>query len=447
MDIEEKVLQEIKPTPEEERGIMEAAERLLREAKQVISDMNLDAEPILVGSVAKGTFLKNPDLDVFIMFPSDTPQDILESKGLEIGKKLIKDGRENYAEHPYINGTFMGYEVDLVPCYRIEDTGRRMSAVDRTPFHTEYVTEHMNEEQKDQSRLLKAFMKGIGVYGAEAEIEGFSGYLVELLIIYYGSFRDVLEASHSWKRGTRLHLGNDTGKKLNGPFIFIDPVDSKRNVASALSVDSYATFIHAASEYLEDPDRRFFFPPEREPMPASKLTAEAERRGTHIFGILIGRPELVDDIIFPQIKKSRRIVSQRLNDAGFNVINSGYTVYDSEILFMFEVEISVISSVKRHYGPPVWNPNASDFREKWRKYLLKIDSGRWVAYTERGYSTPEEYLKKTLHEHNIGKDLREEAKKGFSMLSMEEIAEKHALSLTEMLFPLFPWERTPHQAL
>ena len=68
MDIEEEVLVRIKPSPEEEGRIREAAQELVERAKAIISEMGLKAEPIIVGSVAKGTFLKDPDLDIFIMF-------------------------------------------------------------------------------------------------------------------------------------------------------------------------------------------------------------------------------------------------------------------------------------------------------------------------------------------------------------------------------------------
>jgi tRNA nucleotidyltransferase (CCA-adding enzyme) len=43
-------------------------------------------------------------------------------------------------------------------------------------------------------RLLKKFMKGTGVYGAEIKIGGFSGYLCELLILKYRSFAQTIEA-------------------------------------------------------------------------------------------------------------------------------------------------------------------------------------------------------------------------------------------------------------
>jgi len=441
MDVEEKVLERIKPDAEEERSIREAAEELVSMAERLISENGMDATPIIVGSVAKGTFLKDPDLDIFIMFPMDMPREEMEKNGLELGRKLIPDGRENYAEHPYIHGTFRGYEVDIVPCYRITDSSRKMSAVDRTPFHTRFVAEHMSDDQKDEARLLKAFMKGVGVYGAEAEIEGFSGYLVELLIIRYGSFRQVLEASRSWKRGTRLHLGNDAGNRFDTPLVFIDPVDPKRNVASALSPETYALFIHAASEYLREPGTQFFFPCERRPEDAGRITDEVRRRGTHIMGVSMYRPDLVGDVLFPQVKKGRRILSQRLNDMGFNVINSHYMVGKSEILYIFEMEVSRLPRIKRHFGPPVWNENSRKFLDKWKGSPLVIDSGRWVAYIERDATTPEEYLERSMHEHNLGKDLSEVAKKSFSILSLEEIAEKYPLAITEMLFPLFPWER------
>ncbi len=440
MDIEEEVLRKIKPTPEEERKIKEAAQELVERARAVISEMGLKAEPTIVGSVAKGTFLKDPDLDIFIMFPVETPREELEKKGLEIGKRLVPDGRENYAEHPYIHGTFKGYEVDVVPCYHITDGSHKMSAVDRTPFHTKYVMENMSEGQRDEARLLKAFMKGVGTYGAEAEIEGFSGYLVELLTIYYGSFIEVLRGARSWKRGTRLHLGNDAGNRFDTPLIFIDPVDPKRNVASALSPETYALFIYAASEYLKGPGMQFFFPKERKAKERDEIMAEVERRGTHIFGVSIPRPDLVPDVLFPQIKKGRRTLSQRLNDMGFNVIDSKYRAYGSEILYIFELEIGRLPAVKRHFGPPVWNENSPRFREKWEGYPMKIDSGRWVAYIEREHITPEEYLKATITEHNLGKDLSDSAKQGFKILSLKELTSSHALPLTEMLFPLFPWE-------
>lgn len=439
MSLEEEVLEKIKPTAEERTNIRSLADELLERSSSIISKLGIDAEPMLVGSVAKGTYLKNPDIDIFIGFPPETPREELEKRGLEVGKMLI-GGRENYAEHPYIHGTYKGFEVDVVPCYRIEDGSRRMSAVDRTPFHTEYIKKHLKEQQKDEVILLKQFMKGIGVYGAEAEIEGFSGYLAELLVLYYGSFRGVLEGSLGWKRGHRLCLSEDYGNKFDGALIFVDPVDHRRNVASALSADSMALFIYAASEYLKKPDIRFFFPNKRRPESPESLIKEVKRKGTHLIGLEISKPDLVPDVLFPQIKKAKRVISQRLNDAGFTVLNSTYSVSDDNIVFAFELEVGILPSVRNHYGPPVWNEQSENFLKKWKEYRLRIESGRWLAQVPRGYTHPRDYLDGKIREWNLGKDLNEVLKDGYEIIGDEGLTKKYPEMLTELLFPAFPWE-------
>ena len=46
---------------------------------------------------------------------------------------------ERYAEHPYVNAIFDGFEVDLVPAFGVESAASIKSAVDRTPFHNNYI--------------------------------------------------------------------------------------------------------------------------------------------------------------------------------------------------------------------------------------------------------------------------------------------------------------------
>ena len=56
-----------------------------------------------------------------------------------IGKELLTDTEESYAEHPYIRGYYKDYYIEIVPCYKIEKSSQKLSAVDRTPLHTDYV--------------------------------------------------------------------------------------------------------------------------------------------------------------------------------------------------------------------------------------------------------------------------------------------------------------------
>ncbi|HQQ25676.1 MAG TPA: nucleotidyltransferase domain-containing protein, partial [Methanomassiliicoccales archaeon] len=176
MSLEEEVLRKLRPRAGTVRRLEEAVERLKRSTDASISRSGLDLRTMLVGSVAKGTYVGEPDIDLFVLFPEDVERKDLERVGLRIGQEVL-GGETRYAEHPYTHGEMDGFEVDLVPCYEVKDASQIRSAVDRTPFHTRFVLSHLDDGKRDQVLLLKQFMKGIGVYGAEAKVQGFSGYL------------------------------------------------------------------------------------------------------------------------------------------------------------------------------------------------------------------------------------------------------------------------------
>src|SRR5437016_12270614 len=192
---------------------------------------------------------------------------------------MLEKGTHLYAEHPYTRGWYGGFEVEIVPCYRITDASQRMSAVDRTPLHVDYVLGRVKDGQTDEIRLLKAWAEGIGVYGAEAKILGFSGYLCELLVLKYGTFRGVLEGSLAWRPGNVLEFDRPPARTFTEPLVVVDPVDPNRNVASAVGVEQMATFVHAARASLQAPGERFFFPRSLKPLPLPKLRALARKRG------------------------------------------------------------------------------------------------------------------------------------------------------------------------
>src|SRR5436305_419184 len=256
---EDGILRKILPSPEEDRRIQGVVSDVMRILETKIAAKGLAAKPLLVGSVAKGVHLTGTEIDIFVTFPPDTPREVLEREGLALGDVLERPVRM-YAEHPYTRGWYGGFEVEIVPWYRITHATQRMSAVDRTPLHVDYVLGHVKEGQTKEVRLLKAWAEGIGVYGAEAKVLGFSGYLCELLILKYASFRGVLDSSLSWRPGTVIVLEGPPARTFPEPLIVVDPVDPNRNVASAVGIEQLATFVHAAREYLASPSERFFFP-------------------------------------------------------------------------------------------------------------------------------------------------------------------------------------------
>jgi len=225
---------------------------------------------LIAGSAARGTFLQDRlDVDLFLLFPPDLSRDRLREEGLALGRAVLSNPETRYAEHPYLRGTFEGFTVDAVPGFAIRDPSHPLSPVDRTPFHQEYLASRETPELVDQVRLAKQFFRSLGVYGSEARTEGFSGYLVELLVIRFGSLRALLLAARDWRIPVRLAEPGKEPPRLPSDvaLVLADPVDPNRNVASALSRRNLGLFILAAGAYLDRPSERFFEPAADPPLP------------------------------------------------------------------------------------------------------------------------------------------------------------------------------------
>src|SRR5947208_962709 len=344
---EDAILRKILPSPEEDRRIQGVVRDVMRILETKIAAKGLAAKPLLVGSVAKGVHLTGTEIDIFVTFPPDTPREVLEREGLAFGDVLERPVRM-YAEHPYTRGWYGGFEVEIVPCYRITDATQRMSAVDRTPLHVDYVLGHVKEGQTNEVRLLKAWAEGIGVYGAEAKVLGFSGYLCELLILKYASFRGVLDSSLSWRPGTVIVLEGPPPRTFPEPLIVVDPVEPNRIVASAVGIEQMATFVHAARAYLQAPGERFFFPRSLKPLPLPKLRALARKRGAGLLAISIPAPSVTEDVLYPQLRKAHRSFADPLHRSAFQVFDSRFDLVGKEALFLFELEVASLPKASRH---------------------------------------------------------------------------------------------------
>lgn len=404
----EEVLSKLRPKAGTVRRLEEAVDQLRRLTDESISRSGLDLQTMLVGSVAKGTYVGEPDIDLFVLFPETVERKDLERVGLKIGKEVL-GGETRYAEHPYTHGKIGGFEVDLVPCYAVEDASRIRSAVDRTPFHTRYVLANLDERKREQVLLLKQFMKGVGVYGAEARVQGFSGYLTELLIIKFGDLLGVLNAATGWRPGVMMDMNSVKRSGGNAPLTFWDPVDPKRNVSSALSLDQLCLFVHAAREYLRSPDERFFFPRVRQLMDLDSIEATFRGRGTSPFVVVLDRPELVDDNLYPQVQKTQLGLRKLLEMNDFQVLDMRYDVR-KDIRMVFEMVSTELPPARLHLGPPACTENADEFVSKWRRSGLGqpfVLDGKWMVYARREHRDPTALVNARGKEASLGNDLRE----------------------------------------
>ena len=443
MSLEDDVLKRIRPSDEETAKVDRAAQSLEAAVKGYMDANGIEADLVFVGSYAKGTFLDGNDLDLFIVFPRTVPKEEMVETGLKVGEDVLH-GHHEYSEHPYSSGMWEGIDVDLVPCYHMELGDKLLTSVDRSPLHTRYIKSKMDDRQKEETRLLKAFMKGIGTYGAEPENRGFSGYLCELLILKYGSFLGTLEAAaEDWKEGMSIAI-EEKGPPMVSALVVYDPVDRNRNVASAVHTDTLALFIVAAQEYLMSPNERFFFPIPRRPFSAREIEMKAEAHGTRILTVVFKRPDIVEDNLYGQVWKTEDAICRKLDEYDFVVLRSEHAVSKDDVQIAYELDGDKLSHTERHMGPPVWVQRASnDFLRKWRDNPYGapfIDEGSWCVVTERMYSSAKEMVQDEAAISGIGRELDTST---MTVLSHEDSIERaDRMLLTDLMAPEFPWQNT-----
>ena len=440
MNVEQDVLRKIRPTEEDRARIKKAADDLHDAVQAYIDKEGIDAEIRFAGSYSKDTYLADPDIDLFVMFPPSLPREDLVRIGLKMGEDVLH-GERMFAEHPYTTGKYEGVDVDLVPCYHLDGLDRIQSAVDRTPFHTQFVLDNMSLGQRDEVRLLKKFMKGIGAYGAEPNTSGFSGYLFELLVVKYGTFDGVLQAAASdWKEGTSIEI-RERGPPMIGPLIVYDPVDKKRNVASAVHLDTLALFITAAKDYLAKPSEKFFFPVERKPLSAEMLDEIASVHGSRILTVTFRRPDVIEENLWSQLWKTQYALAKKLDDFDFNVLRAVHGLENDTMTIAFELDRDVLSKTYKHIGPPVWVKAADGFLQKWKNSEYGapfIEDGSWCVIAERMYFSAVEMLQEEASLAGIGREMDPDTMKirGHA----ESIEEGDRALLTELMDPMLPWK-------
>jgi len=385
-------------TPSEaEREALDAAVAELRErVERAARAVPPETDVVLAGSTARDTWLAGDrDIDIFVRFPPTLDREKLEEYGLAVGHEALPAGREEFAEHPYVVGELDGFRVDIVPCYRLSDATEIRSAVDRTPFHTEYVTDRLAPEQAASVRVCKQFFTAIGVYGSDLRTKGFSGFLTELLVLEHGSFRALVEAAADWTPPVRFDPEDHGTATFDDPLVVIDPTDPERNVAAVLSTANLARFQHCARELRADPREDLFRPPERTPLDASEIRAQFDERETTPVALCFETPDIVDDQLWPQLDRSLDGIAGTLDRHGFDVFRADAFAGDETVL-LFELAVAKRPRVERHEGPPVAvRDHAQSFYETYEDtaaYGPFVAGDRYVVERPREITTATELL-------------------------------------------------------
>lgn len=410
-----RVLELVIPSESERRELLEYSEYIVTTLTEELQRSGVEADVHIQGSIAKDTWLAGEkDIDVFISLPKTQTKDIFPKVLAVVKAFLGTKWEEAYAEHPYLKAEVNGYKIDFVPCFKIEGAGKAISSVDRTPLHTSYVTKHLESQAANEVRLLKQFMRGIEVYGAEIRVGGFSGYLCELLTLNYSTFLKTLKRTSQWTIGEVIDIENlyagrtsEAKRLFDAPLIVVDPVDDHRNVAAAVSSERLGELITASKIFLECPRLSLFYPPTK-PISPSLLRERLTRLDFDVIVLFFAGGRLVPDVLWGQLYKSMRSLRSLLVHHGFQVLKTAAWSDEKQVnAFIFGLESRVIPSTTRHLGPSFDSREAKNFLEKhvtadttvigpW------IEDTRWVVGMKRRYHDAVTLLREKLK--NGGKE-------------------------------------------
>lgn len=386
-NIESSVLKKIAPSKIQVKEINIVASDFIKTLNKNLTG----AEAILGGSVAKNTFFKDKtDIDIFVRFNFETfvSQSAKLSDLLQLSLKKAFPKPKLHRVHgsrDYFQLQFQGFLFEVVPILLINQSLAAVNITDISPLHTVWVNKQASSI-KNQIRLTKQFAKARGAYGAESYIGGFSGYVLEILTIHYGSFQNLLEASLKWKGKQVVDVENQLkGKdvfmeidiaKLNSPLIVVDPVDKYRNAAAALSEEKWKRFKDAAKYYLKSPNTSFF---ENQEISKSLVQTIAKNKKRNLIYFEVAALPGKKDVVGCQLLKVFDYLKLKLQEFG---IREADWVWESSKSARFYICTSkkMLPKEQIKKGPPIGLENAAkNFRKVNSKYSIYEEGGSLFA--------------------------------------------------------------------
>jgi tRNA nucleotidyltransferase (CCA-adding enzyme) len=394
MEFQKAILGKYKLSPAEKKLLMAKIAKVMKKINSGIKQQKVKADVVIGGSASKGTILKGDfDVDLFVRFDR-SHKSISFSDSLGKILKPFKPARLQ-GSRDYYQFSEEGINYEIVPVLKIKTWKEAANVTDASPLHVTWVTSHTKKKPKlvDDIILAKVFLKANRLYGAESYIGGFSGHVVDILVINYGSFLGFIKAASKWTPFTTIDVEKhykgrrpDLNQSKVGPLILIDPVQPQRNAAAALSLATFSRTIEAAKSYLKAPGPRFF---EREYLTPASLQKKAANNRLIIINLSLAKDKL--DINGAKMVKSLEFLSARLSENDFKIVAKGWE-WDKgpKAMLWLILDKSQLEKTKVHAGPPV---NMADHVAAFKKMYKKtsIKDGKIFAEIKRQYTEPEKF--------------------------------------------------------
>ena len=381
------------------KGKEKIAHEIVSALNATLAEKKIDAHASVGGSVAKGTHLSYHDCDVFVLFAATyKDKDISQilADALPFRCQRVHGSRD------YFQMEQAGILFEFIPVITIQKTSDACNVTDLSPLHVVWVNQHIGK-LRDDVRLAKVFCKSQGVYGAESHVKGFSGYLLELLVIAHGGFlpllragatftpKQVIDINHVYKNKQEL-FEKVNASKLVSPLIVIDPVQADRNAAAAISEETFARFVLAAKLFLQKPSISFF----RAPLfSLAKLKKRAKSTGASLLLFTVIPHVGKDDVSGGKIVKVFDFMMKMLQQAEFHILDKGWHWNGRAYLWCIAYP-DILPRVFRQQGPLVYSPphHITAFFKKHKSFI--VENNRIIALKKRRQRSLRAYAKQFI---------------------------------------------------
>jgi tRNA nucleotidyltransferase (CCA-adding enzyme) len=406
----EEILKEITPTSSQEKKLSDAIILVSNLLEQEAQKKSISLQVLPGGSTAKKTYLKGDfDIDIFARFKtsdiglSNTLEELLSSVAPLLSVSILRI----HGSRDYFQFIYDGFHFEIVPVKYISSPSQAENITDMSSLHVSWFNKEASSFILNDIRLAKQFFKSARVYGAESYIQGFSGHVVDILVLYYGGFDKLLTAiSTIWsdsltakktiiidyfkkensKKDVETNYMTDAltslnSSKINSSLIIIDPIDKHRNASAALSEEKLFSLIKYTKAFLKNPSRLFFLKPVYDQEALLNSLKEFEQAVVFEFLPLKGSKDIVGTKIFKIVEFLKR----RIQEEGFKISRSDW-FFEKKGIFYIVLPKESLKDDFIHKGPP----NSAihgvrSFKEKYPQAYL--DNDFWFVSKKRSYTT------------------------------------------------------------
>ena len=395
------VLEEI--TPKDNKDIAEFTKIL---KKSIPKTANIT----IGGSFAKNTHIgENYDCDLFVQFKK-SKKDI--SKELLAALKKTKQKIEViHGSRDYYSINYKDTHFEIVPVLKLDKPSDAENIMDLSPFHVDWIKKELkrNKSLNNDIRLMKKLFKAGRVYGAESYIKGYSGHVVDILVLQYGGFKKTLQAISKWQPTTskkfkkieidpnNYYKGKDlqfymNKAKTESPLIVVDPIISDRNAAAALSDDCFDRSITLAKKFLKRASKDAFIVPRADPNSVRK-------KHKNVVVIEIEPKKGSEDVSGSKIMKAFEHIKREASKNGFEITFTDWFYGKPSHLFL-AVSKAKIPATYWQEGPLVEMEDAvKAFGKKHKK--TKVKKGRVLAEIKRKNTEFSSFMKKVIKDDYV----------------------------------------------